>query len=359
MTLLHSQLLRILALPALVFGLTACDGSIHNAPCDAVDNATPYCGLQAPEDIESTPDGRYLILSHFGGLTSAHSGSIGLFDTLDSSHRTLFPLDQNQDMSSTELWGDENCITPPAASFSPHGIHLSQRGDQRWQLLVVNHGNREAVEFFEWLPNSKEILWRGCAQFPEGSYLNDVVASPEGGLLVSHMFDKHSKLELIQSLFGSNHGHVWYWRRNQMPEVLMGSEGSFANGLQISPDGRYLFINMWADGEVVKVDRRSGTVLGRVSISYPDNSAWLQDGRLLVTSQEMGGFLPTICTSVENSYCPSPFKLVAVDPDTLESEILYRHEGAPMGAGTVGVQNGKDIYVGSYAGDRLLRVSFP
>ncbi len=335
--------------------LLACESSIAVNNCEAHAGLTPICGLQAPEDIEVTPDERYLILSHFGGLFGTHSGYLSVFDTVTETHQVLFPS-HTHDQKITTLWGDQDCDTPPSPAFSPHGIHLSQRADRSWQLLVVNHGNREAVEFFEWLPGVRQLHWRGCAILPEGSYLNDVVASPEGGLLVSHMFNKHSKLQLIHSLFGGKYGHVWYWRRGELPAMLANSRGSFTNGLQISPDGRYLFINMWGGGELVKVDRRSGTVMGRVAISYPDNSAWLKDGRLLVSSQEIDGLIPRICSSVENSYCPLPFKLIAVDPDTLETELIFKHQGAPMGAGTVAVESNNNLYIGSYTGNRMLKI---
>lgn len=346
--------LAILGLTTLF--LLGCDSSRRD-DCQALPGLEPICGLQAPEDIEVTDNGRLLLLSHFGGLLGNSAGAIGLYDTQSRQHRQLFPTSHSQP-TSTELWGDSSCSTAPGARFSPHGIHLSQRGDGRWQLLAVNHGDREAVEFFEWRPQNRELEWRGCAQFPEGSYLNDVVASPEGGLLASHMFKKHSLKQTLGSLFGRDYGYVWYWRRGQMPAVLANSRGSFANGLQLGPDGHTLFVNMWGDSEVVKLDRRSGVVLGRVSVPHPDNSSWLSDGRLLVASQHMESFLPALCYQLKDSYCPAPFQLVAIDPDTLETEVLFDHRGAPMGAGTVAVESLGKLFIGSYAGDRLLTIPY-
>ena len=34
---------------------------------------------------------------------------------------------------------------------------------------------------------------------------------------------------------------------------------------------------------------------------------------------------------------------------------VYRSTGAPMGAGTVGLQVGDELFMGSFAGDRILR----
>ena len=61
-------------------------------------------------------------------------------------------------------------------------------------------------------------------------------------------------------------------------------------------------------------------------------------------------------TLVEGA-CPIEFQIVAIDPVTMETEILYRNEGAPMGAGTVGLVIGDELFIGSFAGDRILRVA--
>jgi hypothetical protein len=36
---------------------------------------------------------------------------------------------------------------------------------------------------------------------------------------------------------------------------------------------------------------------------------------------------------------------------------VYESEGAPMGAGTVGLQVGRELFIGSFKGDRILRVA--
>ena len=38
-------------------------------------------------------------------------------------------------------------------------------------------------------------------------------------------------------------------------------------------------------------------------------------------------------------------------------ETLYASDGAPMGAGTVGLRVGDELFIGSYHGDRILRVN--
>ena len=54
--------------------------------------------------------------------------------------------------------------------------------------------------------------------------------------------------------------------------------------------------------------------------------------------------------------CGAKFYVAELDPVTLETKVLLEHEGPPMGLATVAIQVGKYLYVGSAAGDRILRV---
>lgn len=339
------------------FFLSACDSHVADMPCDPVGALEPICGLQAPEDIEATPDGRFLLLSQFGGLDGG-PGSIALFDPATEKAELLFPLRQAVSDSASD-WGDANCPGNPGTALSPHGIHLARRESGEWQLLVVNHGGRESVEFFHLAetPDGYRLRWRGCAVMPEGSYLNDVAALPEGGFLVTHMLPKGNWWAMITTFtLGSERGHVWHWRPGSGASVAPWSHAPFPNGIQISADGERVFLNLYTPGRVRVVDRRSGEILAELPVDQPDNSAWLADGRLVVASHVKESLLPGLCTNVYEGACPQRFQLVAIDPDDLTREVLLDHGGAPMGAGTVAQQLGDGLYVGSYAGNRLLRV---
>ena len=54
--------------------------------------------------------------------------------------------------------------------------------------------------------------------------------------------------------------------------------------------------------------------------------------------------------------CPIAFAIVSVDPETMTASDVYASDGPPMGAGTVGLQVGDEIFIGSFKGDRVLRV---
>jgi hypothetical protein len=53
--------------------------------------------------------------------------------------------------------------------------------------------------------------------------------------------------------------------------------------------------------------------------------------------------------------CPFAFAILSVDPERLESRVVLEHEGSPFGGATVAVAVGPDLYLGTFAGDRIAR----
>jgi hypothetical protein len=178
-----------------VLALFSCGTTALEEPapgCETVGNVQGICGFPAPEDIDSFPDGKHLLFSPIvafdplGGMGDEAAQSLYLFDleTLTTSPMTYLQDD------STERWGESGCDTAPGERFSPHGVHIGQRPDGTWQVLAVNHV-RESVEMYAVIEGAKPSLaWRGCVMAPPNSNINDVVALPDGGLLVTHMVDR-------------------------------------------------------------------------------------------------------------------------------------------------------------------------
>lgn len=339
----------------------ACGAAEPVISCDAVGPARPLCGFHNPEDLELLPGARALLVSEFGAMEGGRAGAIARLD-LESETRTLL-FEGGDPAEAVAGWGDAACPGPPPREMSPHGIHLGARPDGALQLLVVNHGGRESVELFEVQegPQGWDVAWRGCAVAPEGAWLNDVVALPDGGFLVSNMMPKRKGIgRLIEYVkagaFGMQTGHVLAWRPGSGFSPVPGTQATFPNGLALSPDGRTLFLNASIGGEVQRIDLASGRHEGSAKVPGPDNSTWAPDGRLLVASFTGSLFDTLGCGDLPRGACPVEFQIVAVDPQTLATEVLYRNAGAPMGGGTVGLRVGDELFIGSFAGDRILRV---
>ena len=126
---------------------------------------------------------------------------------------------------------------------------------------------------------------------------------------------------------------------------MPGSEASGANGVELSDDGKTLYIAAWGSQSFIRLSRgmtppkREEIPLGfRV-----DNIHWARDGSLWATGQG------------EQSW-----KAVKIDPKTLAvREILSRPDTREFNSGTVVLEVGKDLWVGSYRGNRIAIIPAP
>jgi hypothetical protein len=228
---------------------------------------------------------------------------------------------------------------------------------------VVNHGGRESVEWFEVLDPRGEatLAWRGCALAPEAGWLNDVVGHADGRVWVSHMMPRRDGAAQLwefakTAVLGRETGRALAWSPDAGFGVVPGSQTRFANGVEVSPDGTVLFVNSSLGGHVRGIELATGRMLGEAPVASPDNSTWAPDGRLLVASLTGSILDLRACDAIEHGACPASFEIVALDPETFATEVVYRSDGVTMGAGTVGLQLGDALYIGTFAGDRILRV---
>jgi len=347
----------------LLAGALACRPALTPiVDCDPHGDAEPLCGFQNPEDLALLPSGKRLLVSEYGGMDRADPGLLSRLDLDDDARTQLFASGDAEGAAPADGWGDAACPGPPPV-FSPHGIDLVERDDGRFALLVVNHGARESVEIFEVLEPRGEarVAWRGCAVAPAGSWLNDVVGRSDGGFLVSHMMPRRHGVaqtwEFVKAaLLGMETGCVLAWSPERGFERVAGSQAALANGVELSEDESVLFVNANLGGRVRAIDLTTGRALGEAPVTHPDNSTWASDGRLWVAS--LSGQVSELlaCDEIERGSCPVGFEIVAVDPRSFATERVYAGDGVSMGAGTVGLQVGGDLYVGSFAGDRVLRV---
>lgn len=330
---------------------------MHISGCEAIGDIRPVCGMKSPEDIAALPDGRHLLLAHFGGMHDG-TGSLGLFDTKTEQVKPLFPPANGVVDTADPEWGEAGCEPPPLDKFSPHGTHLHPLADGRWRYLVVNHGGRETIELFELLGQGADstLAWRGCVPAGPDTYVNDVVGLSNGDLIYTRMFHNGGTLEQLLSAAGKNTGDLWRWNRETGLRVLPGTEANQPNGIEIAPDERHVFANMYFTREVWKVDVDTGEVVATAPVASGDNSAWGSDGRLWVVTHQDSIANLLSCFDVQEDPCGARFEIIAVDPETMATESVFVHRGAPMGAATIAVPQAGRVYMGSFTGDRLISV---
>jgi SMP-30/Gluconolactonase/LRE-like region len=325
--------------------------------CEPLGNARPVCGFQNPEDLAELPGGAAILVSEYAGMQGEAVGDLAILVLASDERRVLF---RGVDPAArpTQGWGDATCRPPAGGKLLPHGIDLATRPDGKLALAVVQHAGRDSIELFEVTGSGIDwqVAWRGCVIAAADTWPNDVVWLPDGGLIYSSMMPRSEGLERMMKGDASP-GFAMRWRAGEGSHEIPGTRGALANGVEVTPDGKTLYLNLTRANEVRRIDLASGRVEGAAKVPGPDNSTWAPDGRLLVASiRSMGQGDFAVCEHVPPGACPIPFAIVAVDPVSLETRDLYASDGRPGGLGTVGLLIGHEIFVGTASGDRVLRV---
>lgn len=339
---------------ALTLATSALTYAAQETPaCETGAGYTPICGMAPPEDLELSPDAGYLFLSTTPGLANSHRSRLRVMD-LASRKVTDMSIERQAEPG----WGEPSC-KEPQGTIGAHGIHLSTRVDGRSQLLVVNHNGREAVEFLEPVRegNSWKAVWRGCVESQDGTMLNDVAATPDGGFVVTAMFSfsaMKADPRLEQLLDGRVTGHLLVWKPDQGLSHLPNSEAPAPNGVQVSQDGQSVWFAAWPGSGVWQYDVLQQKVVRKVALNFlPDNLSWTVDGHLLTAGVPDAQTFRR-CFLSHDEFCPSASVVALIDPlKGTSRELLRAKEGVLYGASTA-LQVGRDVYVGAFAGDRLL-----
>jgi hypothetical protein len=361
------RLLAALFVVVLMLSFSTQAQTIAATDCAASGNLAPYCGLSNPEDLEVLPDGKGVLASdmHITMTATGIVGQPGTLKLLNPKTRAVTVLYPSANApKGRNDWGDASCASEIGAALLPHGFHLSKRNDGAWQLLVVNHGERESVEYFQLINNTSQqqpwsLRWRGCVVPPPPNRLNDVAGLADGSLLVTTMHRLgavESREAVSRAQQGENTGFLWRWRSGKGIDQQPGSESPRPNGVQVDAANRYAYINTAAGGgEVRKLDLHSGKVVGAASVVNPDNASWTADGKLLVA-----GMIPNAnqaaCFANPGAQCPVAFNVYSIDPATMQAERLFTHEGVELGGGTVAVRLNTDMLIGSCFGERVVSV---
>jgi sugar lactone lactonase YvrE len=223
------------------------------------------------------------------------------------------------------------------------------------RLYTVLHGPRESVEVFEVdaRKGTPTVTWIGCAVAPEPIGLNSVRWLADGGFIATNFLarggDAAARAEQTKRMrSGEKNGELWEWHTATGWQKVPGSEAAGANGLEISEDGRWLYVAAWGSQSFFRLSRGQATPSREeVPLGFAvDNIRWAADGSILAAGQA-GAPMPA---SV----------IVRIDPKTLAIREIWRRSNTPeFSNGTVAVEVGKQIWVGSFRGDRIAVVPSP
>ncbi|MDR2215427.1 MAG: SMP-30/gluconolactonase/LRE family protein [Nevskiaceae bacterium] len=318
------------------------------AGCEPNGDMQYICGLEAVEDLLRIDESRWLLGSGLGGEN--RPGTLVLIDSQAHQAEVLFPKADARVAHDAARFAD--CTTPPdPAVFNAHGIALrvAQNGDGK-EFLVVNHGGREAVEFFHLntAGDKPALTWQGCVLMPPDTSINSLDSLPDGGFIAT-LFYVPSKGGIGAVFDREITGGLLEWHPGQAVTPIAGTELSGANGILLADGGRVMYVAAWGTRDLVRFERSGNTVTRRsVPVDFaPDNLRWTRDGKLLVAGQK---FVPRR----EGPENLDGWTVAVADPDTLAITKLREVDGtAPFQGVSSAIEVDDNIWVGPFRGDRI------
>ncbi len=306
------------------------------APCDAVGEIEFICDLVSPEDLAIVPDSPWVIASG-----AREGGRLHLVDVRDKTTTILFPTPQPEVRFNATTY--PTCPGPldePLDDFRAHGLYLQPGNGGVHVLYVVHHGTRESIEVFDVDTQTTPpgLTWVGCAPALSTIAFNSVVALPEGGFAAtsgatSDVWEYHTATG---------------WRR------VPGSENTAPNGLEISKDGRWMYIAGWSEEKLTRISRgRTPVEKDVIALGFrPDNLRMSPDGSVIFAAGHTDKDGRSITEPREPTRETS--NVAAIDPATLEVRRVFEHPAiAGFVASTTATLIGDEMWLGSYRGDRI------
>jgi hypothetical protein len=337
-----------------VFGEAAAAAAAE--PCAPVGKLHFICGTNNSEDLVQVPGTKWLIASGMSG-PGIPVGHLHLIDSRSKSWEVLFPTDAPELRQDKDTYGD--CPgAPDLTKFGAHGLNLRPGGGGKHTLYVVNHGGREAIEVFALDASGGEpkLTWIGCAVMPPHAWPNSVASLPDGGIVVTKMFDPDDKQLADKLADGVVTGAVYEWHPRAGFTLVPDSEMSGNNGIEASRDGKWIYVAAWGKKEVVRLSHSAATP-GREALPagfQVDNLRWAPDGALIVAGQDVPAKEVFGCFESQAPRCTQPWRILAWDTAAMKLRPVASDQGDPgFGDATVGLRVGNEVYVGTFRGDRI------
>lgn len=346
-------------------GLLAAAVLAAGSPGDcAADPPLEYtCGPVKPEDVLALPGTHWLVTSGF-----AHGAGLKLVDGETGSYKPWYTGRTEQ--QGARLEGYPDCSGPvDPALFNARGLALRRIAGDRWRLLAVNHGGREAIEVFDVTLRGRtepELRWRGCLLLPPGQVGNSVASFADGTVLVTVL--TRPGTTIADFVEGRDTGAVWSWSPGAAGFAeLPGTRLPGNNGLEVDPDGRRFFVVAFGWHAVVVYDRRdTSRPLARIEAPgfMPDNIHWT-GGRLLLTGMRLeepgcGGLRKVVNGVADPMLCHRGWAVGELDRAARRIRVVARGEPTPGFNGHSAAAVAADrLWLGSFQSSRLARLPLP
>ncbi len=249
-------------------------------------------------------------------------------------------------------------LTPDAdPDFRPHGIGLYIGQAGREVLFVVNHqGGDHGVEVFDLKDGA--LMYRETLTSPMIVSPNDVVGVGSRAFYVTndHRYPTgwKRKMEDYLQLPLSN---VLYYDGAEFVEAASGI--GYANGINVSPDGRSIYVCSITEGALHVFDREpaSGRLEPREKIDLDtgaDNIEVDSEGGLWIGAHPQ---LLTTAKHFEDNWTLSPSQVLHLTPREgggYDVEEVYLNKGEEISASTVAAVHGNRLLIGAVFDSKFL-----
>lgn len=328
--------------------------------CGSGEDIEYICGVENAEDLLRIPKTSWVITSSMGD-ESWQGGGLYQININNGDVHKISPLYSNTDFPRKP---NTKCPGPPEEHlFSAHGISLREGSDGNHRLLVVNHGGRESIEFFDVdvLQEKPVYTWSGCALLPEGAFGNSVAALPSQGFLITSILNRYDKAAVEKLKTAQTTGSAYEWNPKAGWAVVPNSTLSGNNGITVSDDGRWIFIAGWSEKTLVRLSKKLNKERQRKTVYLdflPDNINWTSRGTLLVTGQNSSVEDVLRCNDSSESVCSLDYVVAEVNPQDLKIlNLIRRRGGRQFGGATSAIEIGEELWVGTFRGNRIARLT--
>jgi hypothetical protein len=347
-------------LPLLLSSVSAQAPPLPPPDCNPSGPVRYVCGLNGPEDLAAVPKTNWVIASAISG-----EGGLYLIDNKTAAVSQIFPAAGAAERFDRKEYGA--CPGPlnPKQAVT-HGLSLKPGKGSVHTLFAVHHGDRESIEVFEINAKSTPptVTWIGCAVVPDPVGINSVAALPDGGFVLTN-FDPRQPPPpggrgggLSPKLMaGEQNGEVWEWHAKSGWAKVPGSEAAGANGIEVSRDGKWLYIAQWGKRSFVRLSRGK-TPVDREEIPLgfrADNLRWAPDGKTLIVAGQ-GDAAGQQAGQRGRGQAAQATVVGRINPETMTYQEIINQVPAPgLTAASVALPVGDELWVGSFRGDRLTR----
>jgi sugar lactone lactonase YvrE len=197
---------------------------------------------------------------------------------------------------------------------------------------------------------------------PEGQAANSVASFSDGSLLAT--IPLHTGRTITEAMALETTGAVYQWSPGDSGfTMIQGTELPYANGIEVSRDESEFYVassGLFTVGAYSNSNPARQLRTTKTLEFVPDNLHMGSDGSLLTAGMVADD---PACGNVrgpgefmleEFAACPRPFIVEAIDPQSMEAKDLARGPANEHFSNiTMGLPVGEEIWIGTFAGDRV------